>query len=116
MTADDKVWIVDDDRSIRWVLEKALMTEGFQATAFEDAQHLLSKLARETPHAIVTDIRMPGIDGLTLLSKIRMEHPDIPVIVISAFIDKGGLSEADGYLRKPIELGDLLQVVGRFCG
>jgi two-component system nitrogen regulation response regulator GlnG len=77
MTAD-KVWIVDDDRSIRWVLEKALMQEGLEATAFEDAQTLLNKLGKEKPHAIVTDIRMPGIDGLTLLAKIRLNIPIYP--------------------------------------
>ena len=83
MPANDKVWIVDDDRSIRWVLEKALMQEGLEATAFDDAQVLLSKLQKEQPHAIVTDIRMPNIDGLTLLAKIRVDYPDIPVIVMT---------------------------------
>ncbi|HEX5361066.1 MAG TPA: nitrogen regulation protein NR(I) [Fluviicoccus sp.] len=118
MTADDKVWIVDDDRSIRWVLEKALMQEGFQATAFEDANHLLSRLARETPHAIVTDIRMPGIDGLTLLAKIRIEHPDIPVIVMTAHSDldsavssyQGGAFE---YLPKPFDVDEAISLVKR---
>ncbi len=107
MTADDKVWIVDDDRSIRWVLEKALMQEGFQATAFEDAQQLLNRLGRERPHAIITDIRMPGIDGLTLLAKIRVENPDVPVIVMTAHsdLDSGGVilsGRAFEYLPKPI--------------
>lgn len=87
MSASDNVWIVDDDRSIRWVLEKALMQEGLAVTVFEDAQHLLNKLAKEQPHAIVTDIRMPNIDGLTLLAKIRIDHPDIPVIVMTAHSD-----------------------------
>ena len=110
MTAD-KVWIVDDDRSIRWVLEKALMQEGLEATAFEDAQTLLNKLGKEKPHAIVTDIRMPGIDGLTLLAKIRLEHPDVPVIVMTAHSDldsavssyQGGAFE---YLPKPFDVDD----------
>ncbi|MDO8331832.1 MAG: nitrogen regulation protein NR(I) [Fluviicoccus sp.] len=118
MTADDKVWIVDDDRSIRWVLEKALMQEGFQATAFEDAQHLLTRLAREKPHAIITDIRMPGIDGLTLLAKIRVENPDIPVIVMTAHSDldsavssyQGGAFE---YLPKPFDVDEAISLVRR---
>ena len=118
MTADDKVWIVDDDRSIRWVLEKALMQEGFQATAFEDAQLLLNRLAHEKPHAIITDIRMPGIDGLTLLAKIRIENPDIPVIVITAHSDldaavssyQGGAFE---YLPKPFDVDDAISLVRR---
>ncbi len=118
MTEDDKVWIVDDDRSIRWVLEKALMQEGFQATTFEDAQHLLNRLAHEKPHAIITDIRMPGIDGLTLLAKIRIDNPDIPVIVITAHSDldaavssyQGGAFE---YLPKPFDVDDAISLVRR---
>jgi two-component system nitrogen regulation response regulator GlnG len=117
MTAD-KVWIVDDDRSIRWVLEKALMQEGLEATAFEDAQTLLNKLGKEKPHAIVTDIRMPGIDGLTLLAKIRLEHPDLPVIVMTAHSDldsavssyQGGAFE---YLPKPFDVDDAINLVKR---
>jgi two-component system nitrogen regulation response regulator GlnG len=117
MTAD-KVWIVDDDRSIRWVLEKALMQEGLEATTFEDAQSLLNKLAKDKPHAIVTDIRMPGIDGLTLLTKIRMEHPDLPVIVMTAHSDldsavssyQGGAFE---YLPKPFDVDDAINLVKR---
>ena len=117
MTAD-KVWIVDDDRSIRWVLEKALMQEGLEATTFEDAQTLLNKLAKDKPHAIVTDIRMPGIDGLTLLTKIRMEHPDLPVIVMTAHSDldsavssyQGGAFE---YLPKPFDVDDAINLVKR---
>jgi len=118
MTADDKVWIVDDDRSIRWVLEKALMQEGFQATAFEDAQQLLNRLGRERPHAIITDIRMPGIDGLTLLAKIRVENPDVPVIVMTAHSDldsavssyQGGAFE---YLPKPFDVDEAISLVKR---
>ena len=118
MPASDKVWIVDDDRSIRWVLEKALMQEGLTATAFEDAQSLLHKLTKEQPHAIVTDIRMPGIDGLTLLAKIRMEHADIPVIVMTAHSDldsavssyQGGAFE---YLPKPFDVDEAISLVKR---
>ena len=118
MSANDNVWIVDDDRSIRWVLEKALMQEGLEATTFEDAQTLLNKLAKDKPHAIVTDIRMPGIDGLTLLTKIRMEHPDLPVIVMTAHSDldsavssyQGGAFE---YLPKPFDVDDAINLVKR---
>jgi two-component system nitrogen regulation response regulator GlnG len=118
MSASDNVWIVDDDRSIRWVLEKALMQEGLAVTVFEDAQHLLNKLAKEQPHAIVTDIRMPNIDGLTLLAKIRIDHPDIPVIVMTAHSDldsavssyQGGAFE---YLPKPFDVDDAISLVKR---
>ncbi|MFO1373026.1 MAG: nitrogen regulation protein NR(I) [Agitococcus sp.] len=118
MPANDKVWIVDDDRSIRWVLEKALMQEGLEATAFDDAQVLLSKLQKEQPHAIVTDIRMPNIDGLTLLAKIRVDYPDIPVIVMTAHSDldsavssyQGGAFE---YLPKPFDVDEAINLVKR---
>ena len=118
MSASDNVWVVDDDRSIRWVLEKALMQEGLVVTVFEDAQHLLNKLAKEQPHAIVTDIRMPNIDGLTLLAKLRIEHPDIPVIVMTAHSDldsavssyQGGAFE---YLPKPFDVDDAISLVKR---
>jgi two-component system nitrogen regulation response regulator GlnG len=118
MSASDNVWVVDDDRSIRWVLEKALMQEGLVVTVFEDAQHLLNKLAKEQPHAIVTDIRMPNIDGLTLLAKIRIDHPDIPVIVMTAHSDldsavssyQGGAFE---YLPKPFDVDDAINLVKR---
>ncbi|MCB1657398.1 MAG: nitrogen regulation protein NR(I) [Moraxellaceae bacterium] len=118
MAANDKVWIVDDDRSIRWVLEKALMQEGLDVTVFEDAQHLLNKLAKEQPHAIVTDIRMPNIDGLTLLAKIRIDNPTIPVIVMTAHSDldsavssyQGGAFE---YLPKPFDVDEAIGLVKR---
>ena len=118
MSANDNVWIVDDDRSIRWVLEKALMQEGLTVTVFEEAQLLLNKLAKEQPHAIVTDIRMPNIDGLTLLAKIRIDHPDIPVIVMTAHSDldsavssyQGGAFE---YLPKPFDVDDAINLVKR---
>ena len=83
MTAStsNKVWIIDDDRSIRWVLEKALMQEGLNATVFEDGNAALARLGKEQPDAIISDIRMPGIDGLSLLTKIRLDFPDLPVII-----------------------------------
>lgn len=118
MAASDKVWIVDDDRSIRWVLEKALAQENLEVTAFEEAQHLLNKLNIEQPYAIVTDIRMPNIDGLSLLAKIRSEHPTIPVIVMTAHSDldsavssyQGGAFE---YLPKPFDVDEAISLVKR---
>ena len=70
MTQIPSVWIVDDDRSIRWVLEKALSGAGINASSFADAESLSRRLARETPDAIISDIRMPGIDGLQLLAHL----------------------------------------------
>ncbi len=114
----DKVWIIDDDRSIRWVLEKALMQEGMEASAFEDGNAALARLAKERPDAIISDIRMPGIDGLTLLTKIRLEYPDLPVIIMTAHSDldsavssyQGGAFE---YLPKPFDVDEAIALVKR---
>ena len=72
------VWVIDDDRSIRWVLHKALEREGFSVTTFEDATGALAQLSRARPDAIMSDIRMPGGDGLELLAGITARHPGLP--------------------------------------
>lgn len=113
-----KVWIIDDDRSIRWVLEKALAQEGFQTLAFEDGVIALERLKRDEPDAIVTDIRMPGIDGLELLGRMKAEHPELPVIVMTAHSDldsavqsyQGGAFE---YLPKPFDVDEAIALVKR---
>ncbi|MEY2697613.1 MAG: Nitrogen regulation protein, partial [Pseudomonadota bacterium] len=71
MNKVDEVWIVDDDRSIRWVLEKALEKAGIKSRSFSNADLILEELNAEIPDAIITDIRMPGLDGLTLLKRIQ---------------------------------------------
>ncbi len=114
----DKVWIIDDDRSIRWVLEKALQQEGMTATTFEDGNAALSRLSREQPDAIISDIRMPGIDGIGLLTKIRQSHPDLPVIIMTAHSDLDSAvssyqSGAFEYLPKPFDVDDAIALVKR---
>lgn len=114
----NKVWIIDDDRSIRWVLEKALVQEGFDTEAFEEGRSALSRLNREQPDAIITDIRMPGMDGLTLLGRIREGFPQLPVIVMTAHSDldsavssyQGGAFE---YLPKPFDVDEAMALVKR---
>ncbi len=113
-----KVWIIDDDRSIRWVLEKALMQEGLAATVFEDGNSALARLDKEQPDAIISDIRMPGIDGISLLAKIRMEYPDLPVIIMTAHSDLDSAvasyqSGAFEYLPKPFDVDDAIALVKR---
>ena len=76
MTA--KVWIVDDDSSIRWVLERTLGSEGFECESFADGEALLSSLEMRSPDVILSDIRMPGIDGLSLLEQIHRRQADLP--------------------------------------
>ena len=85
--SENSVWVVDDERSILWVLEKALSKEGLSVTCFEDGESLLSELRTAAPNAIVSDISMPGMDGLALMAQIKADHPDIPVIIMTAHSD-----------------------------
>jgi two-component system nitrogen regulation response regulator GlnG len=81
------VWLVDDDASIRWVLERALKQGGMVPTAFEQADSALAALRRSRPDVLMTDIRMPGRSGLELLAEIRDSQPELPVIVMTAHSD-----------------------------
>ncbi|WP_409525138.1 nitrogen regulation protein NR(I) [Nitrincola sp. MINF-07-Sa-05] len=118
MKTPGNVWIVDDDRSIRWVLDKALSSAGIQASAFESADELIKRLEREQPDAIVSDIRMPGTDGLQLLEHIQGLYPDMPIIIMTAHSDldsavasyRGGAFE---YLPKPFDVDDAVALVRR---
>jgi len=112
------VWIVDDDRSIRWVLEKALTREGLPYRSFENAIDVQRALEDETPAVLVSDVRMPGESGLSLLKKIKAAHPQVPVIVMTAFSDldtavqafQGGAFE---YLPKPFDVEQALALIRR---
>ena len=81
------IWIVDDDESIRWVLEKALARENLATRSFSSARDALLALQTESPQVLVSDIRMPGSSGLELLQTVKAEYPGIPVIIITAFSD-----------------------------
>ena len=81
MAVTDQVWIVDDDSSIRWVMEKALSRAGLNCRAFENGDDMLDALSLEQPMVVVSDIRMPGMDGIKLLSRIKSELPELPVII-----------------------------------
>ncbi len=113
-----EVWVVDDDRSIRWVLEKAISQAHMNVTCFDSADKLIRKLAVEQPDVVVSDIRMPGMDGLTLLDKIKEQKPELPVIIMTAFADldkavaafKGGAFE---YLPKPFDVDEAVSIVQR---
>lgn len=116
-----KVWIVDDDSSIRWVLERALSAEHFECLSFEDGENLLDALDNESqgiPDVIVSDIRMPGIDGLSLLQLIQEKQPDIPVIIMTAHSDLDSAvnayqSGAFEYLPKPFDIDEAVALVQR---
>ena len=118
MTTDRQVWVVDDERSIRWVLEKALTKNGWQVACFESAEALLDAMTYSTPAVVITDIRMPGIDGLELLGQLQAKHKEIPVIVMTAHSDLDSAvssiqSGAFEYLPKPFEVDEAIAVVGR---
>jgi len=118
MEHSNKVFVIDDDRSIRWVLEKALATAHLQVESFDTGDTALAAIDREEPAVIVTDIRMPGIDGLDLLERIQASHPELPVIIMTAHSDldsavaafKGGAFE---YLPKPFDIDDAVALVSR---
>jgi len=120
MTKPDQVWIVDDDRSIRWVLEKALQKAGIQTRSFSAANSLLEALALDQPEAVLTDIRMPGMDGLALLERLQARYPDLPVIVMTAHSDlESAVSAFHGgafeYLPKPFDVDEAVDRVQRAC-
>ena len=87
MSKTNYVWIVDDDKSIRWVLEGALTRSGIDVDVFTNAEELLEALSHSVPDVIISDIRMPGMDGLEMLSTIIAKHPKLPVIVTTAHSD-----------------------------
>ena len=113
-----RVWIIDDDTSIRWVLERALRNGGLQPRAFDAAEPALEALRRDVPDVLMTDIRMPGRSGLELLRKIRESHPLLPVIVMTAHSDLGSaVSAYEGgafeYLPKPFDIDQAVALVRR---
>jgi two-component system nitrogen regulation response regulator GlnG len=113
---DLQVWVVDDDDSVRWVLEKALRQAEMHATTFERGEHLLDALDHDTPDVLITDIRMPGMDGIALLDRLSRVCPDLPVIVVTAHSDldnavaayQGGAFE---YLPKPFDVDEAIELV-----
>jgi len=87
MQSEHNVWVVDDDSSIRWVLEKALSQNGVSVKSFESADRMLEKIDTEQPDVIISDIRMPGTNGLDALSRLTQHYPDLPVIITTAHSD-----------------------------
>ncbi|MFM7669176.1 MAG: response regulator, partial [Betaproteobacteria bacterium] len=112
------IWIVDDDESIRWVLEKALAREGLSTRSFSNVREVVDALQLGVPQVLVSDIRMPGESGLELLHMVKQRHPGLPVIVMTAFSDldsavaafQGGAFE---YLAKPFDLDKAVELIRR---
>ena len=112
------IWIIDDDKSIRWVFEKALARTEFAFKTFSSVPEALEALATDTPQVIVSDIRMPNGSGLDFLSEVKQRLPDIPVIIMTAYSDlesavaafQGGAFE---YLAKPFDVDQAIEVIRR---
>jgi len=112
------VWVVDDDQSVRWVLEKALRQAGMETRSFERAEHLLKAVKTESPDVLITDVRMPGMSGIALLERLQDAIPGLPIIVITAHSDlenavaayKGGAFE---YLPKPFDIDEAIELVNK---
>jgi two-component system, NtrC family, nitrogen regulation response regulator GlnG len=112
------VWIIDDDRSIRWVFEKALAREGIAYRTFSSALEALDRAAQEVPQVVVSDIRMPGLSGLDFMQQLKAKLPSTPVIIMTAYSDlesavsafQGGAFE---YLPKPFDVDHAIELVRR---
>jgi two-component system, NtrC family, nitrogen regulation response regulator GlnG len=112
------VWVIDDDRSIRWVFEKALTREGIPFKTFAQATDAMDALAVDAPQVLVSDIRMPGASGLELLQNVKQRFPNLPVIIMTAYSDlesavaafQGGAFE---YLPKPFDVDQAVELIRR---
>ena len=119
--ADITAWIVDDEHSVRWVLEKALQQAGLQTRCFERAEHLLEAIQISQPDVLLTDVRMPGMDGIALMDRLTNDHPELPIIVMTAFSDlqnavaayRGGAFE---YMPKPFDIDEAVALVQKAAG
>jgi two-component system, NtrC family, nitrogen regulation response regulator GlnG len=120
MAASNRVWIVDDDSSIRWVLERALRKADIDVRAFASAGDALAALRSDTPHAVITDIRMPGMHGMDLLGLMQRDYPQLPVIIMTAHSDLDSTVAAyrEGafdYLPKPFDIDAAVALAERAC-
>jgi len=120
MQQTDEVWVIDDDNSIRWVLEKALQKAQIKVKTFENGEKIIELLKSHIPDAILSDVRMPGIDGFELLNQINEIYPDLPVIIMTAHSDLDSAVSAYHrgafeYLPKPFDIKEAVEQVQRAC-
>jgi len=120
MVSNHIVWVVDDDQSIRWVIEKALQKAAISTQSFSNGLNVLEALKDQQPDVLITDIRMPAMDGFELLTNVQAHYPELPVIIITAHSDldsavsafQGGAFE---YLPKPFDINEIVDVTQRAC-
>ena len=118
MSGSGEIWVIDDDQSIRWVLERALGRAGFTVEGFEGGTGVHTRLRQREPDAIISDIRMPDVDGLELLGEIATRYPHLPVVIMTGYSDldsavsayRGGAYE---YLPKPFDIDEAVALVTR---
>ncbi|MBC4012570.1 nitrogen regulation protein NR(I) [Morganella morganii] len=113
-----KIWVVDDDSAIRWVLERALSSAGYTCVCFDSAENALAALDSGQPDVLISDIRMPGMDGLSLLAAVKQHNPLLPVIIMTAHSDLDAAVNAYqqgafDYLPKPFDIDDAVTLVAR---
>lgn len=113
-----KIWVVDDDSAIRWVLERALSSAGYTCVCFDSAENALAALNSGQPDVLISDIRMPGMDGLSLLAAVKQHNPLLPVIIMTAHSDLDAAVNAYqqgafDYLPKPFDIDDAVTLVAR---
>ena len=114
------ICVLDDDKSIRWVLDKALKKENYNVSCFENVESFLEDFQKVSPDIIISDVRMPGINGIDMLEKIKREYPSIPIIIMTAFSDlettvsslqKGAYE----YITKPFDIDNVISIVNSAC-
>ena len=114
------ICVLDDDKSIRWVLDKALKKENYNVSCFENVEAFLEDFQKISPDIIISDVRMPGINGIDMLQKIKREYPSIPIIIMTAFSDlettvsslqKGAYE----YITKPFDIDSVISIVNSAC-
>jgi len=120
--SDENIWVIDDDKSIRWVLEKALKKSDMSVTTFENADEALEALRANAlaPDAVISDIRMPGSDGLSFLSQFQQSYPDVPVLIMTAYsdLDTTVSSIEQGafeYIPKPFDVDQVIEQTRKAC-
>ncbi len=118
---DTRIWVIDDDQSIRWVLEKALKKAGYKVDTFDSASIALTRLKRqetEKPDTIISDVRMPGIDGFEFMNQVHHFDASMPIIIMTAYSDLDTTVQAyqEGafeYLSKPFDIDEAIDLVAR---